>query len=344
MDHWDLWGEGAGGEYSLRASRDGKIVYTYDVFWSFSATTWASRWDAYLRMPGGRVHWFSIMNSLMVVLIMSSIVAMILMRTVRRDLARYEGILGDGGAKDDVEESGWKMVSGDVFSPPKMKSHCACKWAPGPDRAGRLHHPLLCGARVSVARGPGGVADGAAGGLYAAGDKRGVRRSVVARGADALVRRLGGRGHPYRRVLPRHHAGRAVLPECTALAHGLFRRHSSRSLLQFHRCVVHHLHPPLLLRWRSFMRGGSVSFYIGLYSISFLFNTLHSLSGFLSVLLYLSYMGLVLWAIYLAMGTIGFLSSFYLTYSIFSRRQGGLTCYTSGAINRLHLIVLRLAD
>jgi len=29
---------------------------------------------------------------------MSSIVAMILMRTVRRDLARYEGILGDAGA------------------------------------------------------------------------------------------------------------------------------------------------------------------------------------------------------------------------------------------------------
>ena len=49
-------------------------------------------------MPGGRVHWFSILNSLMVVLVMSSIVAMILMRTIRRDLARYEGILGDGGA------------------------------------------------------------------------------------------------------------------------------------------------------------------------------------------------------------------------------------------------------
>jgi transmembrane 9 superfamily member 2/4 len=76
---------------------DGKIVYTYDVFWTFSDTTWASRWDAYLRMPGGRVHWFSILNSLMVVLIMSSIVAMILMRTVRRDLARYEGLLGETG-------------------------------------------------------------------------------------------------------------------------------------------------------------------------------------------------------------------------------------------------------
>ena len=74
------------------------MVYTYDVYWELSDVSWASRWDAYLRMPGGRVHWFSILNSLMVVLVMSSIVAMILMRTIRRDLARYEGILGDGGA------------------------------------------------------------------------------------------------------------------------------------------------------------------------------------------------------------------------------------------------------
>ena len=78
---------------------DAKLVYTYDVYWELSDISWASRWDAYLRMPGGRVHWFSILNSLMVVLVMSSIVAMIMMRTIRRDLARYEGILGEAGAR-----------------------------------------------------------------------------------------------------------------------------------------------------------------------------------------------------------------------------------------------------
>ena len=74
-----------------------KVVYTYDTFWELSDISWASRWDAYLKMPGGRVHWFSILNSLMVVLVMSSIVAMIMLRTIRRDLARYEGLLGDTG-------------------------------------------------------------------------------------------------------------------------------------------------------------------------------------------------------------------------------------------------------
>lgn len=73
------------------------IVYTYDVFWEESTISWASRWDAYLKMPGGRVHWFSILNSLMVVLVMSSIVAMIMLRTIRKDLARYESILGETG-------------------------------------------------------------------------------------------------------------------------------------------------------------------------------------------------------------------------------------------------------
>ena len=76
---------------------DSRIVYTFDVYWEESDISWASRWDAYLNMPGGRVHWFSILNSLMVVLVMSSIVAMIMMRTIRRDLQRYEGLLGDAG-------------------------------------------------------------------------------------------------------------------------------------------------------------------------------------------------------------------------------------------------------
>lgn len=71
------------------------IVYTYDVYWQESDTKWASRWDAYLRMPGGRVHWFSIVNSLLVVLVMAALVATILIRTVRRDLARYEQVKRD---------------------------------------------------------------------------------------------------------------------------------------------------------------------------------------------------------------------------------------------------------
>lgn len=55
------------------------------------------------------------------------------------------------------------------------------------------------------------------------------------------------------------------------------------------------------------MRGGSVAVYVFLYALGFLFNTLHLLSGTLSVVLYLAYTALMAWGIYLAMGTVGFL-------------------------------------
>jgi len=100
-----------------------KIMYTYDVYWEKNMDIkWASRWDSYLRMPGGKVHWFSILNSLLIVLVMASLVAMILIRTIRRDLAKYEQLMVDSSA-DMKDEAGWKLLTGDVFrSPNKAKS------------------------------------------------------------------------------------------------------------------------------------------------------------------------------------------------------------------------------
>ena len=46
-----------------------------------------------------QVHWFSILNSCMVVVVMSCIVAMIMMRTIRKDLAQYESLIVDPGAR-----------------------------------------------------------------------------------------------------------------------------------------------------------------------------------------------------------------------------------------------------
>ena len=43
-------------------------------------------------------------------------VAMILLRTLHKDIARYNQI--DSG-EDAQEEFGWKLVHGDVFRPPR---------------------------------------------------------------------------------------------------------------------------------------------------------------------------------------------------------------------------------
>lgn len=53
-------------------------------------------------------------------------------------------------------------------------------------------------------------------------------------------------------------------------------------------------------------------------AVAFLVNTLHHLTGFVPIVLYLSYMGLLVWCIFLASGTIGFLSSYLFTYKIFA--------------------------
>ncbi|KAI8007756.1 Transmembrane 9 superfamily member 12 [Camellia lanceoleosa] len=65
-----------------------------------------------------RVHWFSILNSLMVILFLAGIVFVIFLRTVRRDLARYEELDKEAQAQMNEELSGWKLVVGDVFREP----------------------------------------------------------------------------------------------------------------------------------------------------------------------------------------------------------------------------------
>ena len=76
---------------------------------------WASRWDTYLMMMDDQIHWFSIINSMMIVLFLSGMVALIMLRTLHRDISRYNQL---ETAEEAQEESGWKLVHGDVFRPP----------------------------------------------------------------------------------------------------------------------------------------------------------------------------------------------------------------------------------
>uniref|UniRef100_A0AAR2KGK5 Transmembrane 9 superfamily member n=1 Tax=Pygocentrus nattereri TaxID=42514 RepID=A0AAR2KGK5_PYGNA len=57
-----------------------------------------------------------IMNSLVIVLFLSGMVAMIMLRTLHKDIARYNQM---DSVEDAQEEFGWKLVHGDVFRPPR---------------------------------------------------------------------------------------------------------------------------------------------------------------------------------------------------------------------------------
>lgn len=73
-----------------------------------SQIRWASRWDTYLLMTDDQIHWFSIINSLMIVLFLSGMVAMIMMRTLHRDISNYNQL---ETVEEAQEETGWKLVS-----------------------------------------------------------------------------------------------------------------------------------------------------------------------------------------------------------------------------------------
>jgi len=99
-----------------------EIIWSYDVQWESSPIKWASRWDVYFKMTDSKVHWFSIINSIAVVLFLSAMVAMIVTRTLHRDLLRYNS---PEEREEAQEETGWKLIHGDVFRPPAF-AHGLC--------------------------------------------------------------------------------------------------------------------------------------------------------------------------------------------------------------------------
>jgi transmembrane 9 superfamily member 3 len=114
------------------------ITFTYSVQWEATDVLFEDRFDRYLDSPffEHQIHFFSIFNSFMMVVFLVGLVSMILMRTLKKDYARFGVDLGSsdhhghgrsssphdsesGGDLLDVgDESGWKQVHGDVFRPP----------------------------------------------------------------------------------------------------------------------------------------------------------------------------------------------------------------------------------
>ncbi|KAK4745129.1 hypothetical protein SAY87_011441 [Trapa incisa] len=96
---------------------------TYSVKWDSTNVTFGRRFDVYLDHPffEHQIHWFSIFNSFMMVIFLTGLVSMILMRTLKNDYAKYAREDDDLETleRDVNEESGWKLVHGDVFRPPR---------------------------------------------------------------------------------------------------------------------------------------------------------------------------------------------------------------------------------
>lgn len=92
-----------------------QITYTYSVtFVQDNSEKWSSRWDRILNLwPHTNIHWFSILSSLVVVLFLSGMIAIIMLRTLHKDIERCSRLDGQG------EIVGWISLHGDVFRPPR---------------------------------------------------------------------------------------------------------------------------------------------------------------------------------------------------------------------------------
>lgn len=99
-------------------SDDLHVAFTYSVHWVPSEVSWATRWDRYLPTLDTGVHWFSLINSSIIVLFLTGIVSSILLRALRKDIARYNEI---DLTEEVQEDSGWKLVHGDVFRAPPRR-------------------------------------------------------------------------------------------------------------------------------------------------------------------------------------------------------------------------------
>ena len=98
------------------AGGDLSVIYSYEVEWVASDLPWADRWDVYLiGSPDDDIHSFAIVNSLMIVLFLTGAIATIMIRTLRKDIAGYNEMQT---LEEAQEETGWKLVHGDVFRPP----------------------------------------------------------------------------------------------------------------------------------------------------------------------------------------------------------------------------------
>ena len=111
----------------LSQREDTKVEWTYSVYWRPSKTSFATRWDRYLHVYAPEIHWLSLIFSAVIFMFLVGTVSTILARTLRKDIQRYNRLdsinlddLNGTSIEDDVvEDSGWKLVHGDVFRPPK---------------------------------------------------------------------------------------------------------------------------------------------------------------------------------------------------------------------------------
>lgn len=104
----------------LEFGKDLDVQFSYSVHWSPTEVTYVNRMSLHSQLAIGNqlleIHWLSIFNSIVLVLMLTSLLALIFVRALRKDIARF--VEDDDVEQAEQEDSGWKLIHGDVFRPP----------------------------------------------------------------------------------------------------------------------------------------------------------------------------------------------------------------------------------
>jgi hypothetical protein len=97
------------------------VTFSYSVEWYEEPDLlWKDRLlryaDSQFVPPSFEIHWLSIINSFVLVLLLTAFLTIILLRILKNDFSRYMEL--DDDALEE-EESGWKLIHGDVFRFPQ---------------------------------------------------------------------------------------------------------------------------------------------------------------------------------------------------------------------------------
>ncbi|KAL0797809.1 hypothetical protein Bca101_052983 [Brassica carinata] len=116
----------------LTEDKEVDAEFMYTVKWKETETPFEKRMEKYSMsssLPHHlEIHWFSIINSCVTVLLLTGFLATILMRVLKNDFTKYAQ---DEEAADDLEETGWKYIHGDVFRFPTHNSLFAASLGSG---------------------------------------------------------------------------------------------------------------------------------------------------------------------------------------------------------------------
>mmetsp|Transcript_15995 Transcript_15995/g.25064 ORF Transcript_15995/g.25064 Transcript_15995/m.25064 type:complete len:455 (+) Transcript_15995:542-1906(+) len=97
--------------------------FTYQVTWHKTSVKYEDRVERYHKaefLPATfEIHWLSIINSFVLVVLLTVFLVIILMRILKNDFTRYMETDEDNEFGED--ESGWKLIHGDVFRFPENK-------------------------------------------------------------------------------------------------------------------------------------------------------------------------------------------------------------------------------